>query len=339
MTPESPPRITVIIPTLNAAGVLEVCLRAIAAQDYPREQLEILVADGGSSDRTREIAAAHGARVLENPRRIAEEGKRVALAAASGEFIVFVDADNELSHPDHLRLAARALKMNPQALGVESYYPVSPRMGSFCGYLNAVLHIGDPISWLMSVNPVPLGTAGEVERWGFPKGRFAYPLGANGFMFRRSDLEGVGGLQAFEDTQMATKLALGGKQEWLRLKGRGVYHYLVKGVGDFIRKRRRQAYHHLSLHQTHSLSWTAYGPQTRPLAACIYCATVVGPLFHTVRGLLASGDWRWLWHPVACLASLAGLTWGVVTYWASPKTADAEARLQPVQKIRAGRES
>lgn len=333
MTFMSLPRITVVIPTLNAAGVLELCLRALTMQDYPRERMEILVADGGSVDQTREIAVAHGARVLENPYRIAEQGKRIALAVASGDFIVFVDADNEISHPDFLRLAIEALDGNPKALGVESYYPVSPRMGSFCRYLNATLHIGDPISWLMSVNPLLLDVSGEVERWGFPDARFAYPLGANGFVFRRRDLESVGALDTFEDTQMALKLALSGKQQWLRIKGRGVHHYLVKGISDFIRKRRRQAYHYLSLRHENGPSWTQHGPQTSPMVACLYCASFIGPIYHTTRGLVTTGDWRWLWHPVACVASLAGLVWGVLTYALSPRTADAEASLQPVQKV------
>lgn len=338
MIAERLPSVSVIIPTLNAAGILEVCLRSLVAQDYPRSSIEILVADGGSSDRTREIAASHGACVLDNPHRIAEQGKRVALSKATGDYVLFVDADNELTHTDFVRLAVRALGEHPQAVGVESYYPASPRCGSFCNYLNATLHIGDPISWLMSVTPQSLGVQGEVERWGFPEGRLAYPLGANGFLFRRADLVSVGALEAFEDTQMALKLALNGKHEWLRLSGRGVHHYLVKGIWDFIRKRRRQAYHHFSLRKNSGLSWTTQSPQTTPVLAVLYCATFMGPCYHMLRGLVTGGDLRWLWHPVACCASLIGLIWGVATYLCIPRTADAEAGLQPVQKLGAERE-
>jgi glycosyltransferase involved in cell wall biosynthesis len=332
------PKVSIVIPVLNAAGVLGNCLRSICSQDYPQDRVELLIADGRSSDNTRQVAELCGARVLDNPHRIAEQGKRVALAVATGEFVVFVDADNELTHPDFLRLAVQALRDHPKALGVESYYPASPRMGSFCRYLNATLHVGDPISWLMSVNPVPLGVAGEAERWGFPEGRFAYPLGANGFVYRRADLESVGALNGFEDTQMALKMAQSGKHEWLRLKGRGVYHYLVGGLWDFMRKRRRQAYHHFSLRQKSTLSWTTQRPQTTPLLACVYCATLLGPVYHTLRGLVRTGDTRWLWHPVACCASLLGLVGGAATYLCGPKTADAEASLQPLQELERSRD-
>lgn len=47
--PSSVPTVSVVIPTLNAAGVLGPCLESIAAQDYPRDRLELIIADGGST--------------------------------------------------------------------------------------------------------------------------------------------------------------------------------------------------------------------------------------------------------------------------------------------------
>lgn len=335
MGSNSAERVTVIIPTLNAAGVLENCLASIRRQSYPQEQVEILIADGGSADATRKIAGAHGAIVLDNPHRVAEQGKRIAMTRASGEFVLFMDADNELSSTDFLSLGLAALTKNPDALGLESYYPASARMSSFCAYLTQTLHISDPVSWVMSVEPVLVKRENEVELWTFPGDSLAYPLGANGFLYRRAVLETVQADADFEDTHVALKIALSGRKTWLRLKNRGVHHYVVKGVWDFIRKRRRQTYHFLSLRTESGLSWTKMKPRVSPLIACLYCATFVGPLYHTARGLVRTRDPHWLWHPVACLASVFGLAWGVLTYLTSPRTADAEAQLQPVQKVTA----
>lgn len=330
--------VTVIIPTLNAAGVLENCLTSIRRQNYPQDQIEILIADGGSHDATRSIAKSHGAAILENPKRVAEQGKRIAMARASGGFVLFMDADNELSSTDFLALAVAALDRHPDALGLESYYPASPRMSSFCAYLTQTLHISDPVSWIMSVEPVLVNREGEVELWTFPGDSLAYPLGANGFLYRRAVLETVQADADFEDTHVALKVALSGRKTWLRLKKRGVHHYVVKGLWDFVRKRRRQTYHFLSLRNQSNLSWTKMKPRVSPLIACLYCATFVGPLHHTARGLVRTGDLRWLWHPIACLASVFGLAWGILTYLLSPKTADAEAKLQPVQQVQEHRD-
>ena len=147
------PRVSVIMPTLNVEALLDNTLAAIARQTYPRNRCEIILADAHSTDRTREIAAKYGAIVLDDNGKNMEEGKRLALRHATGDFILFVDADNELTHPDYLELAVQALAANPQALGVEGYYLASPKMSSFCAYLTHRLHISDPICWLMSANP------------------------------------------------------------------------------------------------------------------------------------------------------------------------------------------
>ena len=46
------PTISILIPTLNAANVLEGCLKSITEQEYPWDKVEIIVADGGSTDNT-----------------------------------------------------------------------------------------------------------------------------------------------------------------------------------------------------------------------------------------------------------------------------------------------
>ncbi len=329
------PLVTFLIPTLNAAGVLPSCLNSIRAQDCPQDRFQILVVDGGSSDQTRDIAVAAGAEIIDNPFRVAESGKRLAMPQVRGEYVVFVDADNEITHSDFVRLAIAALESFPQALGVESYYPASPRMSSFCKYLTATIHIGDPVAWIMSVVPIKLSVDPQgVERWTFPTDSLAYPLGANGFIYRKKDLDRVQASADFEDTKIALRLAMAGQREWIRLSGRGVYHYLVAGLKDFLKKRRRQTYHFLSLRgKSQGESWTDKNPRVPPLVACLYCASVVGPVYHSLQGLVRTGDFRWLWHPVACFCSVLGLTWGVCTFYVGSRSADKEASLQPRQRI------
>jgi glycosyltransferase involved in cell wall biosynthesis len=333
MSEKNLPRVSFIIPTLNAAAMLPICLRSIRNQDYPAEKIEVIVADGGSTDDTLEIAKSFGAQVVENPDRVAESGKRVALKSVRGEYVVFTDSDNEISCRDFVRLAVSALEKNPQALGLESYYPAAPGMNSFCAYLTEALHISDPVTWMMCVNPVLVGKNDEVERWTFPKDSLAFPLGANGFIFRKTDLDSIGAAEFFEDTHVALQLAQAGKQEWLRLAGRGVHHYVVRGAMDFLKKRRRQTYHFLSLKHKSDLSWTKMNPRVPAWAACLLCATIIVPLAQTARGLFKTGDARWLWHPLASFVSVLGVAWGFLTFTFSKRTADAEANLQPVRRI------
>jgi rSAM/selenodomain-associated transferase 2 len=79
--------ISVIIPTLNEAACLAGALRSVRAQ----KPLEILVVDGGSSDKTCELARAAD-RVLHGPRGRATQMNQGA-AHASGDILLFLHAD------------------------------------------------------------------------------------------------------------------------------------------------------------------------------------------------------------------------------------------------------
>lgn len=331
---QSHPRVSVILPTLNVGDLLDTCLASLARQTYPHDSYEIILADAHSTDRTREIAQKYKAIVLDDDGKNMEEGKRLALNRASGEYVVFLDADNEISHPDYLTLAVTALATNQQALGVEAYYPPSPGMSSFCAYLTHLLHISDPIAWLMSRNPVLISRDGDIERWTLPGDSLSYPLGANGFVFRRADLESVRAMEHFQDTHAALRLMQSGKREWLRIHCRGVHHYYVQTLWGFVRKRRRATVHFLRVQEEMPVNWMREKPAVPLWMAAFYCVTFIGPLCHTALGLGRDRDVRWLWHLPACLATVAGNIWGVVTHLRRRKDKSLIAELKVDQKVK-----
>jgi glycosyltransferase involved in cell wall biosynthesis len=329
------PFVSIIMPTLNAAALLENCLQSITSQTYPCVRYEILLADGGSRDGTQEIGRKFGAIVIDDrTSRNMEESKRVALGQAKGEFILFVDADNELTHPDYLELAVAALVANPKALGVEANYPPSSKMTSLCAYLTHHLHISDPLCWLMAVNPRLVARNGEVERWTLPEGSYSYPLGANGFLFRRADLEAVKADEKFQDTHVAMFLMRAGKREWLRIHGRGVHHYYITTLWNFIQKRRRATVHFLRVQESMPANWMKEKPPVPLWLAGVYCVTFVGPLWHTLLGLVRDRDVRWLWHVPASIGSVLGAAWGVWTYRMNRGDAKLVANLKPPQELK-----
>jgi hypothetical protein len=239
-----------------------------------------------------------------------------------------------LTHPDYLELGIRALEENPQALGVESYYLPSPKMSAFCRYLTARLHISDPICWLMTTNPLLVARAGETERWTLPAGSLSYPLGANGFLFRRADLESVKAGEHFQDTHVALHLMRAGRREWLRIRGRGVHHYYVQTLWGFVQKRRRAAVHFLRVQEEMPVNWMKEKPPVPTWLAGLYCVSFIGPAYHAVRGLLRDGDPAWLWHVPASVGSVVGAAWGVWTYRTRRDSKRLVAELQVKQTLK-----
>ncbi|MBX7234924.1 MAG: glycosyltransferase [Caldilineales bacterium] len=107
------PVVTIAIPLRDEAPRLPGLLDAVLAQDYPAEDMQILLIDGGSQDETRRLAAAAAARnhhlaVLDNPRRLAASGLNLALAQAVGEVFVRLDARTRPA-PDYVTCCIRAL--------------------------------------------------------------------------------------------------------------------------------------------------------------------------------------------------------------------------------------
>ncbi|MCK5603376.1 glycosyltransferase [Candidatus Pacearchaeota archaeon] len=84
------PKVSVIIPVLNEEKIIASTLKSINLQNYP--SFEVIVVDGGSSDRTVRIAQCLGARVITFAKG-AEEQKNFGAINAQGDMLAFLDAD------------------------------------------------------------------------------------------------------------------------------------------------------------------------------------------------------------------------------------------------------
>ncbi len=109
------PRISVILPVRNEAESLPRLLGELLAQEYPRDRFEILVADGRSTDRTREVVLALAAasqvsiRLVDNARQRSGAGRNAGVLASTGEVILFIDGHCSLPSTSLLADTARLL--------------------------------------------------------------------------------------------------------------------------------------------------------------------------------------------------------------------------------------
>lgn len=85
-------KVSVIIPTLNEEKIIARAIDAIKAQEYGGE-VEIIIADGVSGDRTVEIAKKMGARVAVEHTHTISAGRQAGADIATGEIFIYTDAD------------------------------------------------------------------------------------------------------------------------------------------------------------------------------------------------------------------------------------------------------
>ncbi len=108
--------VSVIVPCYNEERTIRLLLGALYEQTYPRSCMEVLIADGRSTDRTRAQIASFSEehpdlnlRVVDNPRRTIPSGLNAALAAARGDLIVRLDA-HSMPRPDYAARCVEALQ-------------------------------------------------------------------------------------------------------------------------------------------------------------------------------------------------------------------------------------
>jgi poly-beta-1,6-N-acetyl-D-glucosamine synthase len=100
------PTVALIVPAHDEESVIERRIENLRALDYPADRLELVVTSDASSDRTEELAAAAGARVVRNPRGGKVAAQDRAVRETDSEIVAFSDA-NATWAPDALRKLAR----------------------------------------------------------------------------------------------------------------------------------------------------------------------------------------------------------------------------------------
>ncbi|HPN33618.1 MAG TPA: glycosyltransferase family 2 protein [bacterium] len=114
-----PPFITVIMPIRNEEAYIGKALESIREQDYPSDRYEVLIVDGMSNDRTRQIVEEEmrtlpQARLLDNPHRIVPHALNLGLANSRGDVILRVDGHVVLER-NYFSLCIAYLQSQPDA--------------------------------------------------------------------------------------------------------------------------------------------------------------------------------------------------------------------------------
>lgn len=141
---------SVIMPTYNSEETIEKALRSIQGQKNVQNQIEILVIDGGSTDRTVQIAQKYRAKILVNEKKYPEYAKQIGIRNAKGKYLVFQDSDEVLTSRSQYANRLRLFQDNP---GVYCILANALYAGKGCGICSSYLNVlGDPFGYFVYHN-------------------------------------------------------------------------------------------------------------------------------------------------------------------------------------------
>lgn len=114
--------LSVICPIYNEEKYIAACIESILIQDYPKGDLEVIFADGMSTDKTREIVAEYALkypwiRLIDNPDRIVPPALNKAIEVSKGDIIMRLDAHAEYPNNYFSELTKQLKKLDADNVG------------------------------------------------------------------------------------------------------------------------------------------------------------------------------------------------------------------------------
>lgn len=201
--------VTIVVPCLNEERTISQLLEAILRQDFPLNDLEVVIADGLSTDGTRsrieDFAKNHkelNVRIVDNPARTIPAGLNLGMAAAGGDYILRLDA-HCVPQSDYVSKSIAALQAG-QGWNVGGVWDIRP---------GARTWIAESIA-IAASHPVGVGDAFYrfTDR---ARSVDTVPFGA----FHRKLVEQIGNfdetLLSNEDYEFNTRIRLAGGKVWL----------------------------------------------------------------------------------------------------------------------------
>jgi len=316
------------MPTFNSGKVIEACLKSVREQDYDQKKIEILCADGGSTDGTIEIIRKYKGRVIKEKTGSPEAAKAIALCQAQGELVLLIASDNVLGKKDWLKQMVRLLDKEPKTVASYSWRYKWRKEDTSLNRYFALMGGNDPLAlFLNKADKQGYGLdkwelAGKVkdkkDYWlvEFNKNNMA-TLGDNGMLVKRKLLmKAKVDEKHFFHIDIFWDLVEQGFNKFVVVKNE-IVHDTGEEFFRFIKKR----YRYMSQLYLRDLDKRRYHwirnseDKLRVIGYIIYSLTVIGPLLEAFKGWRKKKDLAWFWHPIMCLAMLFTYFLGVLNYW------------------------
>lgn len=315
--------LSIVTPIFNSIRTLQLYMDAIISQTYLHDKIEIVFADGGSTDGTVESIEKYSKEVdfnisiYENPLKTAEAGKAVAVRKAKGDVVLLLDSDNIIPDSNWL---SRMMKPFEEDCIIASE-PIEYTWRKEDSVINrycALIGMNDPLCMFTGNYDRKCLVSNkwtEVEREEIDKGDYLSikfnptmipTIGANGFFMRRKELvENFEGDYLF-DIDVLWELMQKNPEVRVAKVKTGIIHLFCPDVKTFIRKQNRRIkdFLYFSDAKGRKYPWSKVS-KARIVFFALCCVTFVPLLIQTVVGFCRKPDFKaWMFHIAACWITL-----------------------------------
>ncbi len=314
---KSLPALSIVIVTLNNQRSLAECLRLIKRQDYPKNKIEYIIIDGGSTDATPQIAKKYGFRFIKSPiRHNAEAQRAIGLRRASHNLIVSLDADNYLPNDQWLRQMVRPFQDDPEVVHANTiYYGYRKTDSVFNRYVGLFGH-ADPVAYYVGLpDRIPRfqkkWSLGHIIRntskyvlVDFDKDSLP-TVGCNGVVYRKDILlkYAKSSTKDFLHIDVFADVVTKGYTRFAIVKNDVIHDTAVSLL--FLMKKRLAFLFNYYLPKSMKRRYLIYDPTSKKsnfkmFLFIFYTVTFIKPLMDSIRGYLVIRDVAWFVHPLVC---------------------------------------
>ncbi|MCQ2520952.1 MAG: glycosyltransferase [Lachnospiraceae bacterium] len=298
-------------------------LDAIWEQDYPHNMIDIVVADGGSTDGTIQKLQEYSDKndicisIIDNPLKTAEAGKAVGVRAAMGEIILLLDSDNIIPEKNWITRMMQPFE-DAQIVASEPIEFTYRKQDEPLNRYFAMMGLGDPLCMFTGnydrYNAITKKWTTvqreEVDCGDYLSIRFRADMiptiGANGFFMRRKELiENFEGDYLF-DIDVLWELFKKDPELRVAKVKTGIVHLFCPDLKTFRRKQNRRIKDYLFFSDAkgRKYPWSKVGKGKIVLFA-LCCVTIIPLIIQMFIGYARKGDMAaWKYHFPICWITL-----------------------------------
>lgn len=297
------PMLTIILPTYNAKHDLVRFFDSFTKQKIAKDQIELLVIDGGSTDGTLELAKKNGATIIHNPHKLTEPAVALGFQNARGELVMVLAADNLFPDPEALVKIISVFR-DKKIIAAFPKHETGPGDNLYSRYVNTFT---DPYTHFVYQDAANARTFHRLYKtithnelydifdYTTSKMRPIIAL-AQGFTIRkkfapvRSEIS---------DDVLSVYCMIEAGNQIAYVHGVSLWHYTIRDTAQFISKTKRAVENALLRRDSGITKRNRYLTTVQKLRMYLYLPyafTIILPLLQSIIGAIRHRESAWLLH-------------------------------------------